>query len=275
MNPGGNYLAIDVGATKTLLAVFSEDGKVLHEQKIATDKKYDRFLDDLEATLQQEEFKNYQIAACCCAIPGKVDRKTGIGITFGNLAWKNVAVKADLEKILGNIPIYVENDANLAGLYEAHNHKEYKKVLYLTVSTGIGDGIIIDGKIDPDFADSEPGLMVLEHEGKLQKWEDFASGRAFKAKYDKKVAEVDNPFIWRQYSRVLAQGMDALAAVIQPDVIIIGGGVGAHLEKFADILEEELKKMQNNMVQIPPIIKADKAEEAVIYGCYEYIRQST
>src|SRR5437868_14543542 len=101
---GAMYLAIDVGATKTLLAIFSKDAKVLHEQKISTDKKYDRFLADLQSTLQQSEFKDYQITACCCAIPGKVDRSAGVGITLGNLPWQNVPIRSDLEKILGNLP---------------------------------------------------------------------------------------------------------------------------------------------------------------------------
>ncbi len=271
---GASYLCIDVGATKTLLANFSGGGKLVSEYKFPTPKSYDKFTEELQSSLQQSGFNTKEISAACTAIPGKVDRTKGVGLKFGNLDWKNVPIRDDLEKILGNIPIYVENDAKLAGVYEASIHKEYRKVLYLTVSTGIGDGIIIDGKIDPDFADSEPGQMVLEHDGKLQKWEDFASGRAFKARYDKKVAEVDNPFIWKQYSKSLAVGIDTLAATLQPDVIIIGGGVGAHLEKFIEPLNTELQKFQNQMVQIPPIIKADKAEEAVIYGCYEYIRQN-
>ncbi len=271
---GAKYLCIDVGATKTLLAHFSKNGRVLNEYKFPTPKKYQDFLKDLESALQRPEFHEPQIAAACCAIPGRVDRQHGVGLRFGNLAWANVPILDDLAEILGKIPVFVENDAKLAGLYEALLYKEYKKVLYLTLSTGIGDGIIIDGKIDPDFADSEAGQMVLEHDGKLQKWEDFASGRAFKQKYEKKVADVDNPYIWKQYSKGLAVGIDSLAATIQPDLIIIGGGVGAHLEKFIEPLSAELKKFQNNMVQIPPIIKADKAEEAVIYGCYEFIKQN-
>src|SRR5436190_19776913 len=113
------YLAIDVGATKTLLAVFSPEGKLLHEQKIVTDKKYDRFLKDLKTTLGQADFEKFKITACCCAIPGKVDRQSGDGLTFGNLTWKNLPIADDLKNLLGNLPVTVENDANLAGVFEA------------------------------------------------------------------------------------------------------------------------------------------------------------
>ena len=266
------YLAIDVGATKTLLAVFSEDGKILHEQKIPTSQKYDQFLGTVRHALKQIEFKKLKITASCCALPGKVDRSAGIGISFGNLPWQKVPIQADIGKLVG-VRVFIENDAKLAGLFEAYAHKEYKKVLYLTFSTGIGSGFIIDGKIDETYADAEAGFMVIEHEGKLKAWEDFASGQALVERFGKKAAELDNPFAWKTYAKDVARGLDVLLAVLQPDAVIIGGSVGAHLEKFAEPLQEELKKFSNNMVPIPPIIKADKPEEAVIYGCYEFTRQ--
>lgn len=267
------YLAVDVGATKTLLAVFSKGGKVLHEQKIPTDHKYPQFLIDLRLALQSEEFKKHRLSAVCCAIPGKVDRFRGVGVSFGNLPWQNVPFATDVKKLIGK-RVYLENDANLAGLFEAYAHKEYKKVFYLTLSTGIGGGFIVDGKIDPAFADAEVGHMVLEHEGKLKKWEDFASGRALVERFGKKAEQLDNPFAWKTYAKDVARGLDVLLAVLQPDAVIIGGSVGAYLQKFSGQLKEELKKYGNNMVPIPPIIKATKAEEAVVYGCYEYIKQN-
>ena len=101
----------------------------------------------------------------------------------------------------------------------------------------------------------------------------MASGRALKKKYGKKASEIDDPAIWQAYVKDLAPGMSELVAVVQPEVIIIGGGVGAHLEKFQPYHVHELKKYENHMVIIPPIIKAKRPEEAVIYGCYDFIRQ--
>jgi glucokinase len=269
------YLAIDVGGTKTLLAIFSPEGELLARQKIPTPKTYNGLIKDLKSALQLPEFKSYSITACCCAIPGVVDRRSGVGLDFGNLPWHDVPILADLQKILKHIRIFVDNDANLAGVYEASRHPKYKKVLYVTLSTGIGGGIIVDGKIDEAFADSEIGHMVLEHEGKIQKWEDFASGKALVERFGMKAEHLSNPFSWKSYAKDVAKGLDASISLIQPDAIIIGGSVGAHLEKFLAPLKDELIKYRNDMVQIPPIIKADKAEEAVIYGCYEFIRQNT
>jgi glucokinase len=267
------YLAVDVGATKTLLAVFSEDGKVLHKQKIATNHSYQEFLVELKSALKSADFSKFKISACCCAIPGVVDRAKGEGTYFGNLPWKNTPITTDIKKIVG-VRVLIENDANLAGLSEALNHKRYKKVLYITLSTGIGSGFIVEGKIDKAYEDSEDGHMVLEHEGKLQEWEDFASGKALVERFGKKAEQLDNPFAWKKYARDVARGLEVILAVVKADVVIIGGSVGAHLEKFIEPLNKELRETVDNMVPIPPIIKAARAEEAVIYGCYEFIKQN-
>ena len=266
------YLGIDIGGTKTLLAVFSLQGEILKKYKFPTPKKYSDFLFELEKAFQ--EFEDYHFVSCCCAIPGKVDRKNGIGVVFGNLAWRNASIKNDISRLLGGTNVLVENDSNLAGLHEALIfHKKYRKVLYITIGTGIGDGIIIDGKIDLDFADSESGQMMLDYNGKLTRWEDIASGRSLVERYGKPGSEIEDPKIWRQFAKDLSLGLVELVAAFQPNVIIIGGGIGTHFNKYAEFLRAELKRHENPMVTMPPLIQADKPQEAVIYGCYDYLIQ--
>jgi len=268
------YLGVDIGGSKTLLAIFDEQGQLTDQYKLPTNKNYPDFLNELSQAIK-EKLGSHNFAGCACAVPGLIDRKNGIGLVFGNLSWRNVPIKKDLEQILGNVPVRIENDANLAALSEAVLVRDtYNKVLYLTVSTGINDGIIVDGKIEANLSDGEAGQMVLEHDGKLQKWEDFASGRALVEKYGKKASEIEDPVIWKEFSEGLALGIRELLAVLQPQVVILGGGVGAHYEKFATHLKEELNKLKSDMVVNPPILKAQRAEEAVAYGCYEFIRQN-
>jgi len=266
------YLAIDVGASKTLLAIFSADGKIIHQFKFATPSGYDKFIEQLGKTVKAE-FSGQNPIMACCAIPGIVDRRRGTGRVFGNLSWHNVPIKDDLQRELG-LAVLVENDANLAGLAEALVHKRYKKVIYLTFSTGIGSGIIVNGKIDPALADSEAGFMLIEHHGKIAPWEDFASGETLKKRYGQLASEIEDPLIWEAYAKDVAAGLSVLLAVIQPDVVIVGGGVGAHFEKFSDALVHQLNSHPHRMFDIPPIVKARHAEQAVIYGCYEYIKQN-
>ena len=268
------YLAIDVGATKTLLAVFDANGEMVCEEKIKTDPDYSKLKAEMAWKISDLS-KRFNFSHCAIAMPGTVDLQTGLVLAFGNESWRNVPVQNDLQAMLPSAKILFHNDAKLAGLSEAILlHKKYKKVLYLTISTGIGGAVITDDVIDKDFENLEPGQMVFEHEGENQQWEDFASGRALKARYGKQASEIEDPAVWREYAKSLAPGFENLLATVQPDAVVVGGGVGAHFEKFQAYLEEELKKINNPLVPTPPLLKAQRPEEAVIYGCYDYIRQS-
>ena len=85
---------------------------------------------------------------------------------------------------------------------------------------------------------------------------------------------MSDPAIWREYVKSLAAGFENLLAVVQPEAVIIGGGVGAHFEKFQPYLEAELQALNTPLVPVPPLLKAQRPEEAVIYGCYDYIKQN-
>ena len=261
------YLAIDVGGTKTLVATFLQNGELQSSVRFATPKSYSDFLETLSKTLK--DIKNIRdFNWCCIAAPGKVDRETGTVIAFGNLPWKNIPMQRDLEKLV-SCPVSIENDANLAGLSEALYIKDkYHKVVYLTISTGIGFGVIIDGIIDPNYADIEAGQMKINYEDKLQIWEDIASGRAIKERYKKIAADINDKATWNKIVKPLALGINSVVAIIQPEIIVIGGSVGQHFKKFKEPLMQELKKYRTPLTPTPKIIKANHAEEAVIYGCY-------
>lgn len=263
--------AVDIGGTKTLVAVFDKQGKIKEQVKFATPQIYEEFKDLLAGTVANLTAKDFQKVVV--AVPGLINRAKGIGVVFGNLPWQNVPIQADAESIF-MAPVLLENDAKLAGLSEAILlKKKYRRVLYVTISTGIGSGYIKDGKIDPDFADAEVGHMLLEHNDRLERWEDFASGKAIEETYGKRASEITDPQTWYIISRNIAVGLINLIATLTPDVIIIGGGVGAHLSKFKARLDEQLKNYENPLLHIPPIIQAKKAEEAVIYGCYDFAKQ--
>ena len=181
------YLGIDIGGTKTLLAVFDNNGTILNKVKFLTDLNYSQFLTDLKnniSSLNQNSFDK-----CGVAVPGLIDRKSGIVLAFGNLPWKNVPIRKDIENIVG-CSTKIEHDACLGGLYEARQlEATANKVLYLTISTGIGTGLIIDNNIDVNYANSEPGQMEIYHNGKLEKWESFASGKAIVKKFGKQAKD--------------------------------------------------------------------------------------
>jgi predicted NBD/HSP70 family sugar kinase len=267
------YLGVDVGGSKTLYALFTEDGQISSQHKIHTNQDYSLFLKDFQNVISTQ-FRDHQISHCCIAIPGSIDRANGIGLSFGNLKWKNVPIKNDISKILGNAPVFVEHDAALGGLSEAIDLKDsYRKVLYVTLGTGVGSAIVIDGKLNPDFSGNEAGQMVIEHDGQIRIWEDFASGRQLYEDHGKMASQIYENEIWQDFASKIALGLSPSLAILQPEVVVIGGGVGTYLERYDEPLRYELTKFENDLVKVPPIVKAKRPEEAVIYGCYDYIRQ--
>lgn len=265
------YLAIDIGGTKTLIACLDDNGVIKERIKFPTPANYERFLEQLADNVDKLTTKDFVFTGV--GVPGKLDRKLGVALAFGNLAWPHVPIRDDIQRIV-HCPVVIENDANLAGLSEAMLLKNYRKVLYVTISTGIGTGIIADQKIDLELADSEGGNMLLEHNGKLEPWEDFASGKAIVKQFGKRASDITDPETWQAIAHNIALGFIDLIALIEPDVIIIGGSVGTYYARYQKYLDTYLKQYESPLLTIPPIQEATRPEEAVVYGCYDLAKET-
>lgn len=265
------YVGVDVGGTKTLLAVLNEHGEIVEQKKFPSPKTYANFILELQHATSQLETKDFKAGAV--AIPGRIDRKHGRGIVLSNLGWKNFSIQHDAEKIF-HCPILIENDTKLAGLSEAMLIKDkYSRIAYVTISTGIGYTLVVDGQLDLNVGDTGGRAIQLDHNGKIMAWEDFASGRAIVERYGKMAKDIDDEATWRQISRELAQGFIHLIAVLEPEVIVIGGSVGQYFDKYASLLAKEIERYKLPMVKTPELRQAQRPEEAVIFGCYDYAKQ--
>ena len=259
-------MGIDIGGTKTLVALLSNQGVIKEQVKFPTPRVYGEFLKQIAVNVANLSTNTFVAAGV--AAPGRVDRERGIAEDFGNLPWHDVPLQRDLHKLL-KCPVVVENDANLAGLSEAMLIPEYNCVLYVTISTGIGTGIITNRTIDPELADSEGGHIMLEHKGKLQSWESFASGRAIVKRFGKRASEINDQKTWKIIVHDIGLGLYDLIAFIQPDAVVLGGGVLTNFDKFDDLLAKELLQYQTPLTPIPPVLRAKRPDEAVVYGCYD------
>lgn len=266
------YVGIDVGGTKTLVAVLSNNAEIVEQTKFPTPKNYDAFLLELRHALAHFEHQEFKAGAI--GMPVTVfDRKHGRGISFGNLPWENVPIQHDVERIC-KCPIAIENDAKLAALSEAMLlKKEFKTVLYVTISTGIGIGLVVNGKIDTSIGDGGGRALQLAHNGKIVPWESFASGHAIVERYGKRAADIHDQVTWQKICRDLAPGFTQLIAIMQPEVIVIGGSVGTYFERYGDLLMAEIKKYHIPLVPLPVLCQARRPEQAVVYGCYDYAKQ--
>lgn len=265
------YGAVDIGGTKTLIAVFSKKGEIIEQIKFPTPKNYEEFKIELAKVV--DNLSTTDFVAVGVGAPGRIDRKHGVVISCGNLGWKDIPLQHNFEKIF-KAPIMLENDAKLAGLSEALLvEQKYKKTVYITLSTGIGIALVINGAIDINVGDGGGKHMILEHDGKHEAWEDFASGSAIVRRFGKRASEIEDPDTWKIIARDIGLGLRDVIAMLEPEVVIIGGGVGTHFNKYGKLLTKELDQYETPVFKMPPVIQAQRAEEAVIYGCYELAKQ--
>jgi glucokinase len=143
----------------------------------------------------------------------------------------------------------------------------------VTISTGIGTGLVYKQRLDPGTLDGEGGQIRLPYKGRIEKWEKFASGRAIYNHFGKKAADIHDEASWKHIVRNLSLGFFELNAVYQPDLIIIGGSIGTYFDRWGHLLQAELQKREVPVINIPKITQAQRPEEAVVYGCYDLAKQ--
>jgi predicted NBD/HSP70 family sugar kinase len=259
--------AVDVGGTKTSVGQFGDAMQLINQSRFPTPEDPDVFFTELKRSLNQLK----EVTAIVMAVPGEVVE--GVIIDCANLPlWRNLSPVAELQKTF-KCPVLIENDASLAGLAEINALSPIPKMgLYLTVSTGIGSGVIVDGQLNSALSRSEMGHMVFLADGKWQIWEHFASGKALARHFNKMASEFDRPEEWQWTAEKLAVGLGAVIPALRPEVIVFGGGVGAYFEKFAKPLEELLRERLTSLkfLTIPKMTMARHPTEAVLYGCYYY-----
>lgn len=266
-------LGVDIGGTKTQLATFKEDGTIDQTVRFATSHDYEAFLRNLKEEAQV--FRINQNDTCCAAVPGFIDRQSGVGHTFGNLPWRDESIAKDISDAVGVNSTTIENDSKLAGLAEARQlGSEYERVFYLTLSTGIGGALVVNDYLAHDIADMEIGKMPLTFEGKTDAWEEFASGRAFVQKHNAPASAVKSMETWGDYTKYLGPGVAIACSILQTDAIIFGGGLGQHADNFIDLLKPYIDELHPNVKKPKYLGAAYYGEESVVYGCYQHAKDS-
>ena len=273
------FLSIDIGGTKTLLALFSLHGVCLKRLKFPTSQDPNTFSKLLNKKLQSfipSQTVRRHIRAITVAIPGIVKFESNTySFSLGNLDWPKIDLVSPIKNLF-NCNIFFINDANLATLYEATRPGcKNGKSVYLTFSTGIGGGIAENGHLLKKSDVFEPGHIKYKFHDKLLEWEDIASAKALTYAYQcstlQNIKLNDNTL-----DDLLARLSLGLADIIKqeaPSAIIVGGPLCFLFEQFQKPL---LKKLQDELKLAPSSFKLKKASrptESVIYGAYLYSKQ--
>lgn len=299
------YAAIDVGGTKIAVGIGNEDGNLQATTVIATDPGWsqDDVLDRIGAAIDQVArtagVSRDRIERAGLGTPGPLDGATLLE-TSNLHAWKGLNWEAGLKQRLG-VPVAVENDATAAGvgewLYGAGQGT--RDMVYVTVSTGIGSGIITAGQRYSGSRGNagEFGHIVMEpdgekcpagHRGCL---ESLASGTAIRrlgterqadSAYLSKVSHVETKDVFDGYESGdpicrtivegsadrLALGLSYLVDLFNPERIVVGGGVGTHAPaSYRERLIEGMRRWSlPALAQIVTVVPAQLGEDSGLIG---------
>ncbi len=151
---GQCVVGIDMGGTKILASVIDDSGRILSRKKTATiatqgtQSIIDRISDLVDSVIQKAEIEKQKISAIGIGAPGPIKSEEGIVVFAPNLGWHNVPLKQSLEHKTGLLT-YLDNDVNVGtlGEYAFGAGRGKKSIVGIFVGTGIGGGIIIDGKL--------------------------------------------------------------------------------------------------------------------------------
>ncbi|HHY97553.1 MAG TPA: ROK family protein [Firmicutes bacterium] len=294
-------VGVDLGGTKIATGVTDLEGRVIQRIIAPTEPEYGaehvigNICRSVEDAISRAGVPRDKIVGIGVGSPGPLDPRSGIVIFAPNLKWKNVPLKAMIEAST-KLPVWVGNDANLAALGEMRfgAGKGSSNMIYITVSTGIGGGLIINGEVfeGTSFIAGEVGHIVIvpdgprcgcgnygcleavasgtaiarvarEHaqEGMAEKILSLAGGDPDKisAKIVAQAADQGDEeaiSILNEAFTYLGLGIVTLLNLLNPEVIVIGGGVsqiGARLfGKVQEVVSKRAIKAAVDVVRIVP-----------------------
>lgn len=313
--PEALILGVDIGGTKVAAGLVDAQGAILHRQRVTmvpdrdAQAGLDAVLAVVNAVAAEAKARGREVFGIGISSPGPLDPRAGLVINPPNLpCWRNFPLAREVSRGT-RLPVLIDNDANAAGLAEAiwGAGKGYASVFYVTLGTGIGTGIILNGEIylGRTGAAAEGGHVIIDYRGepcacgKRGCIEALASGPALARRARQRLAATQaspskiltlaggNPEAITAETiaeahragdplaaQLLAETADYLAIwlgnvidLLEPDVIVIGGGMSAVIESWFEHIRGQLPTWSiNSRCQEIPLRRAAYGEDAGIAG---------
>ena len=280
------YIGIDLGGTNIAVGVVSEEGRIVAKTSTPTlaSRPYPELVRDMAAcarkAMEEAGITDEEVDSVGIGIPGVAD-KEGVVIFCTNLGWRNVPLRAEFQQYM-NKPVYIDNDATVAGWaeYQAGVSRGTNSSVFLTLGTGLGAGIVINGRIwaGAHGAGSELGHVVIEVDGvpctcgKRGCTERYCSATAIIRMAREACADAPNCAIMRavdgetdkieaktvfdaaregdtvamqvfnRFIKYLTIAINNVISFLDPDMIILGGGVSRAGDFLLDAVKAALPK---------------------------------
>ena len=303
-------IGVDIGGTGIKAGVVDEQFSIVNRRSVKTPDTFEKSMkavaDMISEMTMQMGLSMADVASVGVGVPCSVIQKTGTLVFANNTNWKNVSIRSELSRYL-SVPLYFNNDANCAVIGEtvagAAKGKQY--VVMITLGTGVGGGIIIDGKLfaGGDGLGAELGHTPLMYGGipcscgLTGCFECYASAKALIRQTKEAMAKDPDTsmHVWAaehgkvsgrtafdcamdgdaaalrvvdQYAAYIACGLGGFINIFRPEVILIGGGVSGAGEFLLERIRGNLSKvtLAYDVVGAPPVQKAVLGNDAGIIG---------
>ena len=284
-------IGIVLGGTNVRVAKVSEDGQIFQVLSSPSHalEGTEKVMSNLKSLIRQMDGLS-EVSGIGIGVPGPVDTIKGVMTMATNLpGFENYPMAQELEHEF-NIPTFVDNDANVAGLAEAlvGAGKGYNIVYYITHSTGVGGALVADGKVisGKNGYAGEVGNIIIQSEGEkinhlnIGAAENVFSGTALvnqaKVKLNPNITSAKEIFDLAKEGNVIAQKMiddmayhfallcSAIGHVVDPHVFVIGGGVSKSHEAYFDKLLENYNKLVHVGMRNPLFKRAELTEPGIV-----------
>jgi predicted NBD/HSP70 family sugar kinase len=271
------FIGMDIGGTKLIVAATDSHGHILKRERAATPLNYDEGIALIHELIAKVS-DGAEIAAIGAGAGGPLDWRTGVVSPLNQPEWRDVPLKALMEEHYG-CPFSVDVDTNLAALAEYHHSAEKApRFCYVTVSTGVGGGFVVDGEIyrgmngqHPEVGHQSLSYRLAEERtvacpcGSNGCLEALVSGGGIRRLYRKPPEDLSSQE-WEEVAWNLGQGLRNIAAIYTPDVIVVGGGVtfgarDAMLAPAIQVMRDHLK-----IVPHPRVLASEMGEHNVLGG---------
>lgn len=303
---------IDVGGTTVKCGLFKTDGVLVEKWEIPTrtENNGSEIVPDVAKTIEEKlaekNISKEEVDGIGIGVPGPVNAEGDV-IAAVNLFWGYKKLSKELNELTG-LAVKVGNDANVAALGEAWKGAAAgaKNVILVTLGTGVGGGIIVDGKIVAGHhgAGGEIGHANVMHDetetcncGNKGCLEQYTSATGIVRLAKQELASLEEPSVLREKKELSAKAVldgyksgDALSvrvmdkvgeilggalamftAVVDPETIVIGGGVSKAGQPLVDCIASHYKKYAFSACRETPIVIANLGNDAGIYGAAKMV----
>lgn len=258
------YGGIELGGTKMVCAICDDDGNIIDRLVIPTQER-DNTLSQLLDYFVGKDISSLGIGSFGPVDLDKTSNTFGFITTTPKPGWNNTDVLGAFKSL--GVPIGFDTDVNAACLGEViyGAGKGLDNVVYITVGTGIGFGLFINGKLLHGIMHPEAGHMMINrhtfdmdfegpcpyHDNCL---ETLASGPSIEKRWNKKATELyDNNIVWQLEAYYLGQALANCIMCYSPEKIIIGGGI-IHVPGLIEMIRKETLKSLNGYIKVDRIL---------------------